>query len=146
MEQKRPPIWKRKYLISRKFQLKYVWLVIVSFIIVIGLVLWDIHKMLKTLMPCVQMMEMAPEIAKSEMLLLVKVSSIMVILALLMVYLTFKIAGPLFRIEKEIRSMLDTKEYKNIKIRQGDEAQELVELLNKLINQIKGVPDNENKI
>lgn len=135
----RPPFWKRNYLVSRKFQLKYVFIVVVSFLVVIVLMLLNVHKLLKTLLPCVEMMDMGPQIAKSEMFLLIQILIIMAVLGLAMVYLTFRVAGPLFRIEKEIRDMLDKKEYnRQLKIRKGDEMQEIVVLINELLVKAHG--------
>ena len=55
------------------------------------------------------------------------------ITTLLTLYLSHKIAGPVYRIEYDLTEMFKTNQFKEIKIRQGDDLQEVVTLINKLI-------------
>lgn len=137
---KRPPFWKRKYIVSKKFQLKYVGVVLVSFIIVLVLFRWYIHKVMNTLLTFVPNMvvdEMKPLLASSERDLMITIFIMMVVLCFIMVYLTFKIAGPLFRIEKDLKTMIANNEFnKKLRIRKGDEAENLLNTINEFISKI----------
>jgi signal transduction histidine kinase len=137
---KRPPFWKRKYIVSKKFQLKYVGVILVSFILVLVLFKWYIHKVMNTLLTFVPNMvvdEMKPLLASSERDLMVTIFIMMVVLCCVMVYLTFKIAGPLFRIEKDLRNMIEKGVCdKKLSIRKGDETESLLITLNDFICKI----------
>lgn len=56
------------------------------------------------------------------------------ITTLLTIYLSHKIAGPVYRIEQDLTEMFRTNKFREIKIRQDDDLQEVVVLVNKLIS------------
>ena len=53
------------------------------------------------------------------------------------VFISHRIAGPLYRLQQDIEQMVSTKEYKTIFFRKGDHFQELRLSVNKLIKQFK---------
>jgi len=135
--QKRPAFWKRQFIVNKEFQLKYVGVIIVTFFIVMGLVIWYIDLILKSFIPSIEMMERGVEIVKSELPLIVGIVLLMMMLCLVMILLTFRIAGPIFRIERDIKDMITTGNLRELKIRKGDEGENLVIAINQLINKIK---------
>ena len=60
-----------------------------------------------------------------------------VIVSVCMLYLTHKIAGPVYRIKSDLEAMLATGELKPIQLRDRDELQEVVTLLNAILAKFK---------
>jgi signal transduction histidine kinase len=65
------------------------------------------------------------------------------IVSLSMLYLTHKVAGPVYRIKTDLTAMLKTNEYRNIKIREGDELQDVVVLLNDILDKLSTLENHE---
>lgn len=66
-----------------------------------------------------------------------------VIVSISMLYFTHKIAGPVYRIKTDLARMLETNHYQNIKVREGDELQDVVTLLNNVLEKLKEVDTHE---
>ncbi|EQA46440.1 hypothetical protein LEP1GSC050_0309 [Leptospira broomii serovar Hurstbridge str. 5399] len=55
--------------------------------------------------------------------------------AIFVIVYSHKMAGPIYNIKKNLRSLLDGEPVERIRLRQGDEFQELADLLNKVIDE-----------
>lgn len=70
--------------------------------------------------------------------LVIIVTAMIAVFTLLGIYLTHKVAGPIWKLEQQITEFLNGKDIKDIKFRKGDEFQRLPELVNRLIRGFKG--------
>jgi signal transduction histidine kinase len=66
------------------------------------------------------------------------------IVSISMLYFTHKIAGPVYRIKTDLANMLEKNEYRSIKVREGDELQDIVLLLNNVLNKLQEVEKHEH--
>lgn len=64
---------------------------------------------------------------------------------ILALFLPQKIAGPIFRIEEDLRKIQEGQLDKVIKIRQGDPLQDFANTVNKTVVALRGVRENEDK-
>ena len=72
-------------------------------------------------------------VANTLMIRIVIITTIMIVIfTLLGIYLTHKVAGPMWKLENQIAEFLDGKDIRPIKFRKGDEFQKLPELVNRL--------------
>lgn len=131
---------KRKiYFINTKYQLKFLWPALLSSILsaafVYGLIYYYVLHWISV-----------PEIFVNNFLMpLKKVNIILLIVAPIaiggltfwVVRISHTIAGPLYRIEKELDNIISSRVFsKRIKIRRKDELHPLVERLNRLLESV----------
>jgi len=151
MELEKSPIrswfWhRRNYIIAPKLQLKIVGLLVGVAIIASAIICFVAYERILLLDHLFNGNYVPPPLGKSTltivantlMVRLVIIVSIMVcVFTVLGIYLTHKVAGPIWKLEHEIDEFLKGKEIKPIKFRKGDEFQRLPELVNKLIRGYK---------
>lgn len=147
METKNAPIrswfWhRRNYMIAPKLQLKIVGMlagVAVVSSIIICIVAYERILLLDRLFDGNYV---PPPLGKSTLTLvantlmkrlLIIVSGMVCVFTVLGVYLTHKVAGPMWKLEHEIEKFLNNEKISPIKFRKGDEFQRLPELVNRLI-------------
>jgi methyl-accepting chemotaxis protein len=63
---------------------------------------------------------------------------IMVLLIIMGIFMTHRIAGPVYRVQKDIERVLDGEKGVRVKFRKGDSFPELAEKVNSLIERIDG--------
>lgn len=61
------------------------------------------------------------------------------ILAIISIYVTHKLAGPIYRFEKMLKEMIDGDLSVRIRLRKGDDLKELACLLNQLLDNMEGL-------
>ncbi|MCC6278350.1 MAG: methyl-accepting chemotaxis protein [Oligoflexia bacterium] len=136
------PWYKRKYCIEPKVQLKLVFLLggiaLVSSILICVLAYERIMKLESLYMGYLIGPVFAPEtfraIANSLMLrLIIIVSAMSVVFTLLGVYLTHKLVGPIWKLERELRKVVSGEKIDPIGFRRGDEFRDLPVLINQLV-------------
>jgi uncharacterized C2H2 Zn-finger protein len=76
---------------------------------------------------------LGPVVRKINMIMLIALPVIMLLLWIIALEISHRIAGPLFRLEKELDDHIAGKEHGHIKLRPKDELKALVEKINKLI-------------
>ncbi len=132
------PQFKRKQLIvARKFQLKYAGIILLMMFITAGFCSYAIYyttiilfgEKLANVYPQGQL---ASVINAVNFRILVSVLVVSPLIGFLGIYLSHKIAGPIFRIEKTIGKMTQGDFSDRITLRRGDEMKSLADSINKL--------------
>jgi signal transduction histidine kinase len=79
-----------------------------------------------------------PVIKKINMILLVGIPPLFVILMIWGIILSHRFAGPMERLEQEIRRISDEREYRHrLKIRKNDDLRPIADLINKLLEHLE---------
>lgn len=130
----RPHIFKRTYLVNKPLQLKYaVW---IGGALLVMALLVQVHTYLtiESILPNLFSSAVGRQVRTIQTWLLVNSLIYLALVAFLSVFLSHKVAGPVYRFETAIREMLDSGDPgRRIALRKGDELQSLAELLNRLI-------------
>lgn len=128
---------RRNYLVNKKLQFKYA--MMIGIVLAVVVLLMEAHTFLV-------IKSAEPELASP--LLLMKLKELqkymlftgviyMVVIPVLSIFISHKIAGPLYRLEKSIREALETDgPPKKIVLRDGDELQSLAHLVNQLLERL----------
>lgn len=125
-------IKRKKILINKKFQFKYAAMIVGTLFVMVALVEWDIFYTMKTILPKVFFMEeIRQDLTAFHLLLAVKSLVFMVLIAFISVYFSHRIAGPIYRLEKDLLIMINEGDLtKQFRLREKDELKELAEALN----------------
>jgi len=125
---------RRTYLINRRLQFKYA--TMIGAVLGFFLVLMEAHAFL-----VIRMVE--PEFVNPVLLeplkslqlwMLASGVMLMLVIPILSIFVSHKIAGPLFRFEKTVREALSSDgPVQPIHLRKGDELQSLADLINQLL-------------
>jgi signal peptidase II len=128
---------RRNYLVNRRLQFKYAFLI--GGALATLLLLMEAHVFL-----VIRMVE--PEFMNPVLLeplrslqgwMLASGLIFMVVIPILSIFVSHKIAGPLFRFEKTLRDALQSEgPIPAIRLRQGDELQSLADLINQLLERL----------
>ncbi len=141
---KRPPLWKRQFYvhkIQRTYAIRFGLFMFFSSLLVFGLVF-----LVPFIPPALKLVSQIPleERARAANQLLVLAQTIWLALAVLIptaavfsIYLTHRLAGPLFRIEQTARELIRGNLALRIRLRKGDELHELVGLLNEVLDTLE---------
>ena len=124
---KRPYV-RRQYLIKRDLQTKYAFMFVLSIGVGLnlGVVLTLLAPMLKNTSPVF------------PALYVILVISCVVLVAAISILFTHKIAGPIYKIEKTFRHIIDERDLSaRIFLRTGDELQELADEINRLLDHFR---------
>ena len=133
-----------KYFIHKRFQLQYLglFLVLSIFIMVMAsaTVYISTYDVLKEKLESVYpQSELRPIIRQTNWVLFRNLILLIPIIAVGSVYLSHKIAGPLYRIEKSIEQIAKGDLDLKVKLRQGDEFKEIAHALNHMTEKLKGM-------
>jgi len=141
---KRPPLWKRRFYvhkIQRTYAIRFGLFMFFSSILVFGLVF-----LVPFILPALKLVSQIPleERARAANQLLVLAQTVWLALAVLIpaaavfsIYLTHRLAGPLFRIEHTARELIRGNLALRIRLRKGDELHELAGLLNEVLDTLE---------
>lgn len=123
---------RKKILINKKFQFKYAAMIVGTLFVMVALVEWDIFYTMKTILPKVFFMEeIRQDLTAFHLLLAIKSFVFMVLVAFISVYFSHRIAGPIYRLEKDLLHMVNEGDLtKQFRLREKDELKELAEALN----------------
>jgi methyl-accepting chemotaxis protein len=125
---------RRRYLINKRMQIKYaVW---IAAVLVIVVLLMQAHTFLviKMAEPEFGNPLLTAPLKELQRYMLFTGLVYAVVIPILSIFLSHKIAGPLFRLEKTIREALASDgPVRPIKLREEDELQSLADLINQLL-------------
>ncbi|HEY5595019.1 MAG TPA: hypothetical protein VIL61_07675 [Nitrospiria bacterium] len=139
---------RKQYLINRRFQLQWmgkIFLLMTAVSIIVGWTIyyavWDATTtqlkglVAQAVLTQSQVLPISSTIKASIALGLITRGLILVfILAVLSVFLTHRIAGPIYKIKKTIRLIYDGRSSERVVLRDHDEFQDLAEEVNHLID------------
>jgi hypothetical protein len=134
---------RRNYLVNRRLQFKYA--LMIGGVLATILVLMEAHTFLiiRTVEPEFMNPVLIQPLKSLQMWMLASGLIYMVVIPILSIFISHKIAGPLFRFEKTLREALSTDgPIPPIHLRQGDELQSLADLINQLLARL---PQNKKR-
>ncbi len=133
-----------KYLTGTRIQLHYLLLLMVSIIIPLVFSVACLYYLIFKIMaeqlgiPEYIALNLFPVIHKINMILLIGVPPLFVILILWGIVLSHRFAGPIERLEKELKRISHSKDYKSrIHIRKGDDIKPVADAINGLLESIE---------
>ncbi|MFH1784145.1 MAG: methyl-accepting chemotaxis protein [bacterium] len=131
---------RKKYLIKKAFQLKFAAVIIFAILITIALVGWDVYYTIGALL-----MERGRDpyllsfIKSFNALLLKKVPLLMMFIVFLSIFISHEISGPVYHLEKSIKKIRLGDLTEIIRLRKGDELQELAGALNDMTEGLRKI-------
>jgi methyl-accepting chemotaxis protein len=150
----RPPLWKRRFFVH-KIQRTYA-ISFGLFMFFASLLVFFLAFLVTFMLPALKLVSQIPleERARAAQQFLVLTQSIWPALVVLIpaaavfsIYLTHRLAGPLFRIEQTARELIRGNLALRIRLRKGDELHELAGLLNEALDTLeqafRGIRESE---
>jgi len=131
-------MFRRKiFLINKKMQIKYAVRIGVVLILMYAIAQIYTYYSIRTILPGVYSQRMARDLAMIQQKLLVGSVVYIAFIVFFSIFVSHKIAGPTYKIEKTVREILDSGDFsKKIWLRKGDELTGLAQLLNELFEKI----------
>ena len=133
-----------KYLTGSHIQMKYLGLLMLSMIVPLVLVGGCLYYLIFSIMaeqigiPEYIAKNMFPVISKVNMILLVGVPPLFALLMLWGVMLSHRFAGPVERLESELKKVADDEHYSHrIKVRRNDDMRPIVNSINGLLGKLE---------
>ncbi|MFH1259398.1 MAG: hypothetical protein ABII74_06280 [Elusimicrobiota bacterium] len=138
---------RKRLLINKRLQFQYIGIVVVSLILIVSWIGWDVYQGLKAILPKVYYLNIKQEIINVQLILVLKTIIFVFIISLLSLYFSHRIAGPLYRLERDIFRMTDEADLTHtFKLRKHDDLKELAIALNQLTMRIREQFVYEGKI
>lgn len=129
---------RKRLLINKRLQFQYIGIIVVSLVIIVSWIGWDVYQGLKNILPQVYYPEARKDIINVQLILVLKTFIFIFLISILSLYYSHRIAGPLYRLEKDISQMIKGSDLtQTFKLRKHDELKELAAALNKLTMQIR---------
>ena len=137
---------RRQYLINKELQLSYAWLLILCVglvILIFGLSLWYVNKIHLNLFHSIVGEEALPRSyinsIQNQFLVgaIVALTVVSCLLLILGVYTSHRIAGPAYRITKNLNSIGVRDEMDTIQIRRRDQLKEMADAFNHMVHTLK---------
>lgn len=121
-----------QYLVAKREQLRFVGLIIIAFIVLLGFMLWNMHSLLSTIMPAGILA------ASKKYIITFVIGSIIItgVTAMVIIRYTHRFFGPMPRLKRELAQMAEENRYWELRIRDGDSMSELVESINLIIRKL----------
>ena len=137
-----------QYLISVRFQLKYIGLALLFMFITAAICSYTVYytgtvifvEKLSQVYPQGRLVALLATINRS---ILVNVLLIIPLIALIALYLSHKIAGPIYRVERYLSDMAAGKLTSRISFRKGDEFTSLADKINGLTDSLRSTISNQ---
>lgn len=134
---------RKQYFIKKRLQFKYLLFVFSAMLLptlVCGTALY--YLIWQTVAAEVAVPEaiaesLIPALEKVNMILLITLPIIFVVMLLLAIIISHRIAGPIYRLEKELAEISKGDYSRRIKLRSRDELQEIAEGVNSLLDVLK---------
>jgi len=128
---RRPPFWKRVYMIKRAWQMKYIVLVCASIIVVSAMSLWHMYFEFSQLKDSITP-EFAKTLASVQLGIVVRQVIFTFIVLVLAVIFSHTFAGPIFRVERSCEEVGRGDLTARIKLRKDDDLTDLKEAFNQM--------------
>lgn len=129
---------RRKVIVKRSLQLKYIGLVFLSVlaasIIVGGDIYYNMSKIILSENP-----SLGPLVTQFNAAIIVKVSLYLCLMLLISVFVSHRFAGPIYRFEKSAQIIASGDLTHRVSLRTGDELMELQEEFNGMISSLQGL-------
>jgi len=141
-EMARPKFKRRQYLVQKKFQLKYVGLILALMFLTAALCSYVVYyttminlgEKLASVYPQGRLVSIVNMVNFRIMVIVLLVTPLVAIISIL---LSHKIAGPIFRMEEFLKGMATGDLTNRITLRKGDELISLADGINSLVESLK---------
>jgi HAMP domain-containing protein len=141
----RAKFFRTKYLTGSPIQMMYLRLLMVSIIVPLVFVAGCLYYLIFTLMaaqlgiPEYIAYNLSPVLKKINMILLVGIPPLLVILLLWGIAVSHRFAGPLERLEEELKKITEKGDYRHrIHLRKNDDVRPIADAINKLLDKLEG--------
>jgi len=140
----RQPVWRKRFYVHKIQRTYAIWFGLFMFFS--SLLVFGLAFLVPFILPALKLVSQIPleERARAANQLLVLAQTIWLALAVLIptaavfsIYLTHRLAGPLFRIEQTARELIRGNLALRIRLRKGDELHELAGLLNEVFDMLE---------
>ena len=140
---------RRRYLIKLGLQLRYMMLVLLAMLAVLVVVGWTVYFTIWkeiTADPNLTMDKLVVIFEKGNTELLKKLVIIVIFVAILSIFVSHRIAGPVYRFEKSAKIIAEGDLSLRIRLRKGDELQELADAFNQMTESLESIVFNDRKV
>lgn len=130
---------RRRILVDKKFQIKYTVFLVLLVLFFLAFFSFDIYFSFKGLISDANLTSIARESLSHYLLVFwVKIFGFIIVVILLSIIFTHRIAGPIFRLSKDIINMANDSDLTKVfTLRENDEFKELSWALNEFVNSLK---------
>lgn len=137
----RPRFKRRQYIVAKKFQLKYTSLILLLMFVTAGFCSYAIYYTTMILFG----EKLASVYPQGQLVSIVNIVNFRIFLSMILIsplvgafgiYLSHKIAGPIYRIEKFLGAMGAGDFSSRIRLRKGDELVSLADAINRLVDSL----------
>ncbi|MFH1776958.1 MAG: methyl-accepting chemotaxis protein [Candidatus Omnitrophota bacterium] len=142
---------RRQYLIMKRLQVRYMLLVLMSIVIVSAIIVWTVyftHWALLTSDVTTQETKLTLSMIfqKINGLLLIQLPIMLMIVCLFSIYISHRIAGPVFRLTRSAHEVAGGNLGINIRLRRSDELKDLAGAFNIMIENIRRLVTEDKKM
>lgn len=148
----RAKFFRSKYLTGSHIQMRYLTLLLISMVIPLVFVGGCLYYLIFTIMaeqlgiPEYIAYNLSPVINKINTILLVGVPPLIFVLILWGIVLSHKFAGPMERLEKELRRILEHGDYKTrVHLRKSDDIKPIADEINNILDRLEGKHKHEHQ-
>ncbi|HRY28792.1 MAG TPA: hypothetical protein P5079_02005 [Elusimicrobiota bacterium] len=133
----RPNFLKRKYLVNKPLQLKYAFWIGAALFVLMLLAQAHTYFTIESILPNLFSSALGRQARSLQTWLLLNSLIYLAVVVILSVFLSHRIAGPVYHFEKEIREVLESNDpSRRITLRKGDELHSLADQINKLLERL----------
>lgn len=133
--------YKRKtFLVKKGLQYRYMGVIILSMLAVSAVVGWTIYYTVWTQIsdPNVTLDLLAEVFHRTNRQLMYSTLALMAFIAMASIFVSHKVAGPVYRFEQSVKSIAEGDLTLRIKLRKGDEMTELADMFNHMTSILEG--------
>jgi signal transduction histidine kinase len=123
---------RKKFLVNKPEQLKFVFVIIFIFVIFTVFILWNIYFLLKEIVPT----NIISASIKQISVFVIGNIAIIVFTAIFIIRYTHRFYGPIPRIRKELDMMIENNEYHLLRVRNKDSIKKLIDSMNVIIEKL----------
>ena len=141
----RTKFWRTKYLTGSRIQLRYLGLLMFSMVVPLIFVGGCLYYLIFNVMadqigiPEYVAYNLFPVVNKINLILILGVPPLFALLIIWGIILSHRFAGPLERIESELKKMSDCRDYScRIRMRKHDDMLPIAEAINRLLEKVEG--------
>ncbi len=141
----RARFFRTRYLTGSRIQLRYLALLMISMLVPLLFVGGCLYYLIFTIMaeqlgiPEYIAYNLLPVVRKINIMLLIGVPPLFLLLIAWGMIVSHRFAGPLERLEKELKRILEHGDYKSrVKLRKNDDIRTIADEINKLIDKVEG--------
>ena len=127
---------------GRRIQLELIKLIIVSFVVLLVITGLHFYSFLSTMLPPGLI---AQSKARISVFALVTGALLLGTTWMLVKWFTYRLLGPIPRLQRQIKEMSETGNFKNLTTRQKDKLEDFVKTINLLIDKANGMAGKENE-